>query len=235
MNTRSSINKARMADIGELKALIETIRTDLGAKIDTLVKKLDEKDKKIVELENKVFLLEEKLAFNETRFNLLERRYDDGEQYSRRTSLRINGIPYNGKETADESLQKVKDEVKKLGLDVQDCQFDRAHRVGKPTDLQGNALKERQMIVKFCSFRARTLVYRNRKKATVVNGGNNIRFYIDQTKRRFQLRKFAVDYVQSKPLVDYAFVDINCNLCIKFSNGKYEYFNSKEELINLVG
>ena len=46
MNTRSSINKARMADIGELKALIETIRTDLGAKIDTLVKKLDEKDKK---------------------------------------------------------------------------------------------------------------------------------------------------------------------------------------------
>ena len=44
------------------------------------------------------------VAYSATCYNLLERRLDDCEQYSPRTSLRINGIPYNGKETAEESL-----------------------------------------------------------------------------------------------------------------------------------
>ena len=264
-------------------------------------------------------MLEEKLAYNDTRFNLLERRIDDNEQYSRRTCLRINGIPYSGtlvlwysgtlvlwysgtlvlwysgtlvlwysgtlvlwysgtlvlwysgtlvlwysgtlvlwysgtlvlwysgtlvlwysgtlvlwysgtlvlwysgtlvlwysgtlvlwysgNETAEESLQKVKDEVAKLGVDCDARDFDRAHRVGKQTeDGQG-----RQMIVKFSTFRARTMAYRNRKKANVGNrDGGGVRFYIDQTKRRFQLKKKAGEYVKTKPQVDFVFVDINC-------------------------
>ena len=198
-----------------------------------MVKKLEEKDEKIVELENKVFMLEEKLAYSDTKFNLLERRIDDNEQYSRRTCLRINGIPYSGKETAEESLQKVKDEVAKLGVVCDAGDFDRAHRVGKPTDGQGNQVGERQMIVKFSTFRARTMAYRNRKKA-VGNHDGGVRFYIDQTKRRFQLKKKAVEYVQNKPQVDFVFVDVNCNLCIRLTNGQFKYFNSEEELVNLL-
>ena len=219
MITRSKTNI--MATNDELKLLIETIRTDLGSKIDALVKKLDEKDEKIEELQNKVKVLEE----------LLDRRLDDSEQYSRRTSLRLNGIPYSGKETAAESLQKVKDEVSKLGLEdkLLDFDFDRAHRVGPVRDQNGKLRTDRQMIVKFTSFRSRTAVYRGRKKE------GNVRIYIDQTKRRFDLRKMAVDYVKTKPDVDFVFVDVNCSLCVRFKNGLFKFFNSEEELINLVG
>ena len=89
------ITRSKMANVNELKVLLESIKSKLGDKIDVLVTKLDEKDRKIVELETKVNALEEKAAYNDTRYNLLERRLDDGEQYSRRTYLRINGIPYN--------------------------------------------------------------------------------------------------------------------------------------------
>ena len=169
MITRSKTNI--MATNDELKLLIETIRTDLGSKIDALVKKLDEKDEKIEELQNKVKVLEEQIAYKDKRFELLDRRLDDSEQYSRRTSLRLNGIPYSGKETAAESLQKVKDEVSKLGLEdkLLDFDFDRAHRVGPVHDQNGKLRTDRQMIVKFTSFRARTAVYRGRKKRECEN------------------------------------------------------------------
>ena len=231
MNTRSS----KMSEINELKALLQSVKEELGSKIDGLVKKLEEKDEKIALLENKMKLMEEKLTYNDVRMNLLERRLDDSEQYTRRTSLRINGIPYSGQETAEESLNKVKVEVAKLGITINDCDFDRAHRVGKPKDRDGHMQKDRQMIVKFSTFRARTEVYRSRKSATVIDNNNKVRFYIDQTKRRFELRKMAVDYVSEKPNVDFVFVDVNCNLCIRLKNGEFKFFNSKEELIDIVG
>ena len=146
-----------MADVQTLKALIESIKTELGGKIDNLTKTLEEKDKKIVDLETKVTLLEDKLAYSETKYNLLERRIDDGEQYSRRFSLRINGIPTAAKETADDCLRKVKEEVAKLGVNIKDCEFDRAHRVGSAKDSKGVPKKDRQMIVRFATFRARII------------------------------------------------------------------------------
>ena len=231
MNTRS---RSKMGDFNELKALLEAVKLDLGGKIDKLTSLLEEKDKKIKEFETKVNFLEEKLLYCDKRYELLERKLDDSEQYSRRTSLRINGIPYNGKESGEESLQKVKDEVLKLGVNLADCEFDRAHRVGRVEN--GDVARDRQTIVKFATFRASTLVYRNRKKAVGERGlERNVKFYIDQTKRRFQLRKMAVEYVETKPLVDFVFVDVNCSLCIRFKNGEFKFFNSKEELINLVG
>ena len=149
------------------------------------------------------------------------------EQYGRRTSLRFSGIPSANNETADQVLVKVKELARELVPDLTDRDFDRAHRVGKPTDREGRPI-ERQVIVKFTSFWARTKMYRKRVK---VQG--KPRFYIDQTKRRYELRKLAVEYVKNKSLVDFVFADINCNLTIRFKNGRYEYFNSEEELVRL--
>ena len=132
------------------------------------------------------------------RYELLERRLDDSEQYSRRTCLRVNGIPYNGNETAEKSLELVKNEVAKLGVSLSNCEFDRTHRVGFSKDKDGNPVSDRQMIVKFTTFRVRTLIYRSRPKYG--NRSNDkVRFYIDQTKRRFQLKKIAMDYIKAKP------------------------------------
>ena len=92
MKTRST-NK--MASMEELKVLIKNVSKELGEKIDTLTKKLDEKDKIINDLRTQASLLEEKVAYQEKRYQLLERKLDDCEQYGRRTSLRINGIKFD--------------------------------------------------------------------------------------------------------------------------------------------
>ena len=84
------------------------------------------------------------------------------------------------------------------------------------------------MIAKFTT--SRTLVYRNQKKDRC-----RVRFYIDQTKRRFELRESAVEYVKDKPDVDFMFVDNNYKLDIRFKTGKYVHFNSKGESINIIG
>ena len=49
-------------------------------------------------------------------------------------------------------------------------------------------------------------------------------FYIDHTKRRFELRKITVEYVKDKPDVEFVFADINCNLSIFFKNAQYVIF-----------
>ena len=77
--------------------------------------------------------------------------------------------------------------------------------------------------MRFTSWRSRTLVYRHRSKE------GNVSFYIAETKRCFKLRKTAVDMVKDKPGVDFVFVDINCNLCIRFKKGAFQFFNSEEE------
>ena len=75
----------------------------------------------------------------------------------------VNGIPYNGNETAEKSFELLKNEVAKLGVNLSNCEFDRPNRVGFSKDKDGNPVSDRQMIVKF-TFRARTLIYRSRHK-----------------------------------------------------------------------
>ena len=104
----------------------------------------------------------------------------DYEQYGRRTSLRINGMT----DTVNEDcLAMVKSVIKNLGVDLNDGDFDRAHRVGKPVDREGNHKKDRQMIVKFTPFRASTNVCRKR-----VKDEGKPRFYLHQTLRCDKLR-----------------------------------------------
>ena len=75
--------------------------------------------------------------------------------------LRINGIPRQEgvKENEDICFKKAKDVLKDLpgGDTVNDGEIGLVHRVGKTN--KGT----RQMIVKFSSWRARALVYNNRK------------------------------------------------------------------------
>ena len=105
----------------------------------------------------------------------------------------------------------MKAEIAKLGVVIKNCEIDRAHRVGYAVDREGKPVKEQQMIVKFSAFRARTDVYRNRKKNSDQGDKGKVRFYIDQTKGRFELRNMAVEHVKGKPDVDFVFADINCN------------------------
>ena len=183
--------KREMADIAELKTLIEGIQAALkdtvtNQKIEELIRKIDEKDTKITELENRLEALEGRVAVVENVNSLLERKCDDLESYIRRQNLRIVGIVEpEGGEDGDECLRKVKEEIAKMEnvhLDL-DRVIDRAHRVGPKRDREGNRV-QRAMIVRFTSWRARTHVYTSRKTSK-----GDVKFFTDLTKRRFDLKK----------------------------------------------
>ena len=99
--------------------------------------------------------------------------------------------------------------------------------VGYTVDREGKPVKEQQMIVKFSTFRALTEVYRNRKKNNDQGDKGKVRFYIDQTKRRSELRKMAVEHVKGKPDVDFVFADITATYAFALVMVGMGFLNSK--------
>ena len=228
-----------MADLAALKTLVEGIREELrskatSAKLDELIAKIDEKDTAITTLTDRVNHLESRLAVVEKTNQLLERKCDDLESYTRRQNLRIVGIPEpdDGSETADVCLDKVKEEICKLdGVHLNlDAVIDRAHRVGPKKNKEGKPV-QRPMIVRFVSWRSRTHVYSNRKKGKDNNGS---RFYVDLTKRRVELKKVAVAKTENNPKVSFAYADVNNNICLMLKDGTKKFFNSEEELDAII-
>ena len=77
--------------------------------------------------------LESKVSLMDSLIDQLKSNVDEQEQYQRRLSLRINGIPVPAvgqSESAEDRLDKVKRLIKdQLELDVPDTVIDRAHRI----------------------------------------------------------------------------------------------------------
>ena len=159
----------------------------------------------------------------------LEVKIDDNEQYSRRSCLRITGIPLpeNGKESPQECTKKVIDVFAELEVNISEDDIDRAHRVGKKTT-DDDGIEGQAMIVKLYSWKDRVSVYRARKKL------EDKRIFTDLTYRRAKLLKLAQTLVKSNPDFEFAFADINCRLGVKGTDDKFQFFNTKEELLVIV-
>ena len=94
----------------------------------------------------------------------LQHQVEENEQYNRRMCLRIDAVPSCENESAEEVLDKVRDLVKEADVVFPDCGFDRAHRIGPVTkNRSSDTQKVQGIIVRFTSFRYRTMVYRARK------------------------------------------------------------------------
>ena len=80
-------------------------------------------------------------------------------------------------------------------------------------------ITKQQVIIRFTSWRFRTEVYRKRKNS------KKFKFKIDLTKCRFMLLKNAKKATQDIEGVYYIFCDVNCQLNIKFVEGRVTAFN----------
>ena len=140
-------------------------------------------------------------------------------------SLRITDVPTTGpNENADKCADLALGVINKIpGVKVTKCDIQRAHRVGKV-----NSSKPRQIIVKFKAWQTRTSIYKGRRSLV------DNKIFLDLTKRRFNLKKLAVERVQDNDMVDFVFSDINCSLCLRSSDGKFRYFNSDSELEKIL-
>ena len=123
----------------------------------------------------------------------------------------------------------LKAEIRKLGIDVKDEDFDRSHRMSTVYEKNGNMYQP--VILRMCSWRARNEIFKNRKK---------LPFFVkaDLTKLRQLSYDWAVDDLKnsnsSHKVVDYIFVDENCKLKMKTKSKKYLGFSNFNEYLSLV-
>ena len=144
-----SVPRIALVGIPEIKAkLIEHLVPSLENQIAEVIQPLK---KDIVHLEDKI---------TET-----DMRTDDLEQYGRRHSLRISGIPVSHKEHTDMLICEVlKNE---LNIEINMGNIDRSHRIG-----QKKPNLNRPIAVRFINYRLKEHVYANRmylKKGYYIN------------------------------------------------------------------
>ena len=101
------------------------------------------------------------------------------EQYGRRLSLRIDGVPVKGKERSQDVFEHVVSMFEEAGTGNFDGYIDRAHRIGKTYFDKKSSIKCKSIIVKFTTFRHRTIVYWLKK-----NIKDNIKVHVDLTKKK---------------------------------------------------
>ena len=187
-------------------------------------------------MHTKIEKLELKHAVYEARFSGIEQRLakaesnlDDAEQYSRRSCLRIYGIPLpSSSESAAACVSKVKDVFQEIDVTVPDEVINRAHRIGKKVENKQTGVTDQAMIVKFTSWRHRTAMYRGHKNL------QDKRNQLDFTSKRDGLLSFAKDRAKDYAEFDFVLVDINCRVGIKRKGGDFLFFDSELELQSML-
>ena len=239
-----------LAKSDEVKLLLARI-DEQNAEIGTLRTELAEKDARIVALEDDT----KRLSYNQ---GLMRRKFDDIEQYGRRYSCRINGVPTKKTGETENVSELVEKCYKQMKIPFDANKIDRTHRVGKVMLDRTSKKHVQQVIVKFRSWESRCQFYRarpKRKPAAATSSANvenvpvgeaategrveenaPLRFTIalDLTRDRHKLLRHAQDAVRDNRNVKFAFVDLNCRLTLRMSDESFLHFNTIDEFDNLL-
>ena len=200
-NGKSTPKTKRHENNGEVRLLAEEVSSlkDEINELRTLVKKL----------ENKINEIDGKSLVSKQVSTLLRKEVDRLEQYGRRASLTIKGIPPNRDE--DNNLKnQVIDIIKNdLGLPNEALDFDKTHRIGPIYDTAHG--KKQDVIVRLKSHSARYTIYNKRKTCK----NKNIRITPSLTERRRKLLLEAQRKYKDHPAVNFIYTDINGDLKVR--------------------
>ena len=184
-DTRSGKSKA---DEGEQNSQLIQVIT---SKFNELKQDLITEIKTLIQFEVEKVLKKQKKEFDVTVLKLqewittLDLERDDLEQYGRRVCVRIDNVPVESEETADSVYEKVGGFFREACLDIPVSCIDRAHHIGSEYKSCRNKKKCCRILVRFMSFRHRTMFYRNSKRL------KDVRIKLDLTKRRHRILKDA--------------------------------------------
>jgi len=217
---------ATRESIDDLRALILEQSQELKRQNDIIMNLKQE----VSVQSNIISKLEGHVAVLQNGMNKLKQECDNNQQYNRRLCLRIHGIKPSKpevQEDGDKCLKKVKSVIKKLDVDIPDCCIDRAHRTGKPYEKDG--VKYHAMIVRFTTWRHRSLVYKSRKNSEKYD------IKLDLTKERLEFLKKCQDYVKNleNSFVKFVCADINCNMVARLVSGRFIFIESLDQLKDL--
>lgn len=161
----SAISTAMEKKLGDILTSFESLQ---GAVFD-LNSCLEKKNEEIKRLESKV-------CEQENRIQKMESTMNNMEQYSRRSCIRIFGVPEQKGEDTDQLAVRIIES--KLGVNLDPVKdIDRSHRTGKVTEASSrqsqpssrasrsvDSAKPRPIIVKLTTYRKRREIIMNRKK-----------------------------------------------------------------------
>ena len=139
----------------------------------------------------------------------LQKKCKEHEQHGRRLYLRIKGLIKKTKEDANDVLNQVRDLFKEAEVEIPDAVLNRAHRISKENN---------DVIVRFNTFRHRTLYYRNRKKLKKQS------IHLDLTKSRLSLLNEARKLIENNEDIASCYADIDCRCKLRFKNNDEFFF-----------
>ena len=235
-------------DIEGLQSTLEETRLQLAAVND----KLMERDNRIIELEQTTTNLQEKLISsvqrNASLRAFIEERSDHHEQYSRKDSLRVNGIVIGDKEDNDSLKAAVIEELSQNGVIINDQDIFRLHRSGKPSPLNkfkeylnktnekkveidaNDARQTAEVIVRFTNWSARSRVYKLHYEKDLA-----LRVKCDLTRHRQEVLSLASDHIKTNNLAGYVYNNAECSLVLNdTSSRKRHYFETFREFSQLA-
>lgn len=175
------------SQVQDVKLVVDqSIKTVLGEKhfLDAIaagvIKIVEEKlQKTFAEIDKRISECDIKISEVTQQNMKLSQELDKQQQYSRRNNLRIFGLPVVPSEDTEEVVLNLFKSNMQLNLEKN--MLDRVHRLGKVRD------NKQQIIVKFISYRYRSLVLKNRKNLK----GSGIYIAEDLTTNRIKLYKEA--------------------------------------------
>jgi hypothetical protein len=180
-------------------------------------------------LEKRIGNLERQMTITNLHMDLLRRKLDDTEQYTRRPNLILDGVFLKTNESPKALRNFIVDEINLLGIDVHDKDIDRIHRHEEPYKNSRGILVQ-PIIIRLTSWYARNELYSARRDF-------RFRLRADLTARRQQILDFARDHVAINKLdrlVDFIAADRNCRLILRTTAGAFHSFSSEPEFINVV-
>ena len=141
---------------------------------------------------------------------VLQVENEELDQYSRR--LCIRGVATTDNETSEEIFKKVQSMIHETECDIPDVVIDRAHRIRNGCKDRKTKILCKSIIVRFTTFRHRTMFYRNRNKLE-----NNTIVKLDLTRKSYMTFMRALESVKKVTIVDYVMIDIYCRFQKQFS------------------
>ena len=123
-------------------------------------------------------------------------------------------------------LEKVKEICAESNLEIPDSNLDRAHRIGKPYFDKIKKVKWKSIIVRFNTFRHRTLVYMAKKD---IKQKKSHKIRLDLTKRCYLMLSEATKLASDNQNNKFCYVDGNC-----WNDNQEDFFDTLEDLRNLL-
>ena len=156
-------------------------------------------------------------------FVFISKKYVEG--------ITLKQVPSVDRETSSDALEKVKEIYAESNLEIPDLNLDRAHRIGKSYFDKIKKVKCKSIIVRFNTFRHRTLLYRSKKDVKQKKG---YKIRLGLTKRRYLMLSEANKLASDNQNANFCYADVNCRLKIRWNDNQEDFFDTLEDLRDLL-